>query len=46
MNLRTLVWRELFERKSQMLTITVGIFLGTKPSREIGAILEGLELAL
>ena len=28
MNLRTLVWRELFERKSQMLTITVGIFLG------------------
>lgn len=28
MNLRTLVWRELFERKSQMLTIFVGIFLG------------------
>lgn len=28
MNLRTLVWRELFERKSQMLTITVGILLG------------------
>lgn len=28
MNLRTLVWRELFERKSQMLTIVVGILLG------------------
>ena len=28
MNLCTLVWRELFERKSQMLTIVVGIFLG------------------
>jgi putative ABC transport system permease protein len=28
MNLRTLIWRELFERKSQMLTITVGILLG------------------
>ncbi|MBX3426353.1 MAG: ABC transporter permease [Pirellulales bacterium] len=28
MNLRTLVWRELFERKSQMITITVGILLG------------------
>ena len=28
MNLRMLVWRELFERKSQMITITVGILLG------------------
>jgi putative ABC transport system permease protein len=28
MNLRTLVWRELFERKSQMITITIGILLG------------------
>jgi putative ABC transport system permease protein len=28
MNLRTLVWRELFERKSQMLTILLGILLG------------------
>jgi putative ABC transport system permease protein len=28
MNLRTLVWRELFERKSQMLTIFLGILLG------------------
>jgi putative ABC transport system permease protein len=28
MNLRTLVWRELFERRSQMLTIVVGILLG------------------
>ncbi|WP_166823361.1 ABC transporter permease [Thalassoroseus pseudoceratinae] len=28
MNLRTLVWRELFERKGQMLTIVVGILLG------------------
>jgi putative ABC transport system permease protein len=28
MNLRILVWRELFERRSQMLTITVGILLG------------------
>jgi len=26
--LRTLVWRELFERKSQMLTVFLGIFLG------------------
>ena len=24
MNLKTLVWRELFERKSQMITIFVG----------------------
>ncbi|MFI4874619.1 MAG: ABC transporter permease [Blastopirellula sp. JB062] len=28
MNLRTLVWRELFERKNQMFTIFLGIFLG------------------
>ncbi|NQT36322.1 MAG: ABC transporter permease [Planctomycetes bacterium] len=28
MKLRTLVWRELFERKSQMITIFLGIFLG------------------
>ncbi|QDV62679.1 ABC transporter permease [Crateriforma conspicua] len=28
MNLRKLVWRELFERKSQMITIFVGILLG------------------
>ncbi|MBL7039969.1 MAG: ABC transporter permease [Pirellulaceae bacterium] len=28
MKLRTLVWRELFERKSQMLTIFLGILLG------------------
>jgi putative ABC transport system permease protein len=28
MNLRTLVWRELFERKSQMLTIFLGILFG------------------
>jgi putative ABC transport system permease protein len=28
MKLRTLVWRELFERKSQMITIFVGILLG------------------
>ncbi|EMI53077.1 ABC transporter permease [Rhodopirellula sallentina] len=28
MNLRKLVWRELFERKSQMLTIVMGIMLG------------------
>ncbi len=28
MKLRTLVWRELFERKSQMLTISLGILLG------------------
>ncbi|TWU37765.1 Macrolide export ATP-binding/permease protein MacB [Novipirellula aureliae] len=28
MNLKTLVWRELFERKSQMITIFVGILLG------------------
>ena len=28
MKLRTLVWRELFERKSQMLTILLGILLG------------------
>lgn len=28
MNLRTLVWRELFERKSQMITVFVGILLG------------------
>lgn len=28
MNLRMLVWRELFERKSQMITITIGILLG------------------
>ena len=28
MKLRTLVWRELFERKSQMLTVFLGIFLG------------------
>ncbi|QDU62961.1 Macrolide export ATP-binding/permease protein MacB [Planctomycetes bacterium Pan216] len=28
MNLRTLVWRELFERKSQMVTVFVGILLG------------------
>src|SRR5210317_1470926 len=28
MNLRTLVWRELFERKSQMITILLGILLG------------------
>jgi len=28
MNMRTLVWRELFERKSQMLTILLGVFLG------------------
>ncbi|GAA5507556.1 ABC transporter permease [Novipirellula caenicola] len=28
MNLRTLVWRELFERKSQMITIFTGILLG------------------
>lgn len=28
MRLRTLVWREMFERKSQMLTIFVGILLG------------------
>jgi putative ABC transport system permease protein len=28
MNLRTLVWRELFERKSQMLTVFLGILLG------------------
>lgn len=29
MNLRRLVWRELFERKSQMVTVFVGILLGT-----------------
>lgn len=28
MNLKTLIWRELFERKSQMLTILFGILLG------------------
>jgi len=28
MNMKTLVWRELFERKSQMLTIFLGILLG------------------
>lgn len=28
MKLRTLVWRELFERRSQMLTVLVGILLG------------------
>ena len=28
MKLRTLVWRELFERKSQMFTIFLGVFLG------------------
>ena len=28
MKLRTLVWRELFERKSQMITILLGILLG------------------
>ena len=28
MNLRVLVWRELFERKSQMLTIMIGMLLG------------------
>ncbi|NQU22705.1 MAG: ABC transporter permease [Candidatus Nealsonbacteria bacterium] len=28
MKLPTLVWRELFERKSQMLTIFLGVFLG------------------
>ena len=28
MNLKTLVWRELFERKSQMITIFFGILLG------------------
>ena len=28
MNLRTLIWRELFERKTQMITIVFGIFLG------------------
>jgi len=28
MNLRILIWRELFERKSQMVTIFLGIFLG------------------
>jgi putative ABC transport system permease protein len=28
MKLRTLVWRELFERKSQMITIFLGILLG------------------
>ena len=28
MKLRTLVWRELFERKSQMFTIFLGILLG------------------
>jgi len=28
MNLRTLVWREMFERKSQMVTIVIGILLG------------------
>jgi putative ABC transport system permease protein len=28
MKLRTLVWRELFERKSQMITVFVGILLG------------------
>ncbi|TWT74349.1 ABC transporter permease [Allorhodopirellula solitaria] len=28
MNLQELVWRELFERKSQMITIFVGILLG------------------
>jgi putative ABC transport system permease protein len=28
MNLNKLVWRELFERKSQMITIFVGILLG------------------
>lgn len=28
MKLRTLVWRELFERRSQMLTIFLGILLG------------------
>ena len=28
MNLKKLVWRELFERKSQMITIFVGILLG------------------
>ncbi len=28
MNLKRLVWRELFERKSQMITIFVGILLG------------------
>jgi len=28
MKLRTLVWRELFERKSQMLTIFLGILMG------------------
>lgn len=28
MNLRLLIWRELFERKSQMVTVFLGIFLG------------------
>jgi putative ABC transport system permease protein len=28
MNLRLLVWRELFERRSQMLTVLLGILLG------------------
>lgn len=28
MNLKTLIWRELFERKTQMVTIVFGIFLG------------------
>lgn len=28
MNLKTLIWRELFERKTQMITIVFGIFLG------------------
>ncbi len=28
MRLRTLVWRELFERKSQMLTVFLGVLLG------------------
>lgn len=28
MNMKTLIWRELFERKTQMVTIVFGIFLG------------------
>lgn len=45
-NLKTLVWRELFERKTQMITIVFGIFLGITTVVAIKTISHYSELAV
>ena len=46
MNLRTLVWRELFERKSQMITVFIGILLGITTVVAIKTITHYSEMAV